>query len=193
MKSREACRMSLRVSIAAVIGLSAPAAAVAARMPPMLAQAAPQAPAAQGPSVRVTGAVATPLALTQADLKAFPPEHWVEAGIVRRSGDRDVDVRIRGVRLTAVLQRAGLANTDRNGWKHTVVLATATDGYKVAFSWAELFNTPAGAQVIVVLERDGRPVDDAEGPIALVAVQDIRRGPRSVRGLARLDVRVLGD
>jgi hypothetical protein len=53
--------------------------------------------------------------------------------ITRRVDDKDAPSTIRGVRLSAVLERAGLAATDPNDWKHTIVLATASDGYRVVF------------------------------------------------------------
>jgi hypothetical protein len=59
------------------------------------------------------------------------------------------------------------------------------------FSWSELFNTEVGAGALLVFERDGQPLADREGRIALVSAKDTRAGPRSVRSLARIEVRVL--
>ncbi|MES1161454.1 MAG: sulfite oxidase-like oxidoreductase, partial [Rhizobacter sp.] len=61
------------------------------------------------------------------------------------------------------------------------------------FSWPELFNTEVGGGVLAVFERDGQPLADREGRIALVSARDQRGGPRSVRWLARLGVRVIRE
>jgi len=53
------------------------------------------------------------------------------------------------VALRALLERAVLAERDRLDWRKTVVVVTARDGYRVAFSWPELFNLEAGASVMV--------------------------------------------
>lgn len=143
--------------------------------------------------VLVSGAVKSPLTLKVDDLRAFPPDQIVSVALTRRVGDKQTTSTARGVKLMAVLERAGLASTDQHDWKHTAVLASATDGYRVVFSWPELFNTELGAGVLVVFERDGQPLDEREGRIALVSTRDLRTGPRSVRGLARLDVRVLKE
>lgn len=159
--------------------------------------------------VLVTGAVKTQLTLKVDDLKSFAPEQIVSVTVTRGMTPKDsakesgkegaandtkqVSSVERGVRLTAILERAGLASTDPNDWKHTVVLATATDNYRVAFSWSELFNTDVGSAVLVVFERDGQPLADREGHIALVSARDQRTGPRSVRWLKRLDVKLLND
>ena len=138
----------------------------------------------------VAGAVKTGLTLKVDDLKSFPAAQIDSVTVTRRVGDKEVSSTVRGVRLAAVLERAALAATDPNEWKHTIVLATATDGYQVVFSWPELFNTEGGAAVLVVFERDGQPLADREGQIALVSARDTRAGPRSVRSLERLEVRV---
>ena len=143
--------------------------------------------------VVVAGALKTSLTLKVDDLKAFPAAQIASVTVSRRVGDKEAASTVRGVLLTALLERAGLVSADRNEWKHTVVLATATDGYRVVFSWPELFNTDIGGGVLVVFERDGQPLADREGRIALVSARDQRSGPRSVRWLARLDVRVVSE
>jgi len=143
--------------------------------------------------VQVTGTIKNKLTLRVEDLKAFAPEQITSVTVMRRVDDKETASTVRGVRLTAVLDRAGLASTDRNEWKHTIVMASATDGYRVVFSWSELFNSEAGTGVLLVFERDGQPLAEREGRIALVSAKDIRTGPRSVRWLNRLDVRVLGE
>jgi DMSO/TMAO reductase YedYZ molybdopterin-dependent catalytic subunit len=147
----------------------------------------------QSEQVTVSGAVKTPLVLKVDDLKAFPADQIISVTVTRRVGDKETASTVRGVKLTAVLERAGLASSDQNDWKHTAVIATATDGYEVVFSWPELFNTEVGGGAVVVFERDGQPLAEREGRIALASARDLRTGPRSVRWLTRLDVKVLKD
>ena len=143
--------------------------------------------------VTVTGAVKTPLTLRVEDLKAYPAVDVETATVTRRVDGKEVPTTVRGVRLTAILERATLAATDHNDYKHTIVLATATDGYQVAFSWPELYNTAVGTGVLVVFERDGQPLADREGRIALVSARDLQVGPRSVRSIKNLAVRILTE
>ena len=143
--------------------------------------------------VAVAGAVKNPLVLGVEELKAFPSEQISTVSVTRRVDGKEIASTARGVRLTAVLDRAGLAAADATDWKHTVVVATATDGYRVVFSWPELFNGEGGASVLIVFERDGAPLGEREGRIAMIAARDLKTGPRSVRWLSRLDVRVLKD
>ena len=69
-------------------------------------------------------------------------------------------------------------------------MASASDDYRVVFSWGELYNSPVGDGVLVVYEIDGAPLPDSEGRIALVSLKDARPGPRHVKWLAGVDVRL---
>ena len=163
---------------------------------PTLAADRPSEPvvvAANRPSEQlvVSGRIKNPLSLTVADLRALPAAQIESVQVMRGPPDHRVQATVKGVRLTALLEQAALAAADHNDWKHTVVLATATDGYQVVFSWPELFDTDVGAGALVVFERDGEPLPDREGRIALVSARDKHPGPRSVRSLAALEVRLL--
>ena len=73
------------------------------------------------------------------------------------------------------------------------IIATASDGYKVVFSWSEVFNSPLGEGVIVFFEKDGVPLADDEGRIAMVSTKDIRTGPRHVKWLQAIEVRKIAE
>jgi len=145
-------------------------------------------------SVTVAGDVRRTLVVDADALRAFAPD----AQVTFRAG-REVDGLhqsasvAKGVRLLALLEQAGLAERDRFDWRKTVVLAIARDGYRAVFSWPELANTAAGAQVMVCYERDGAPLSVQDGPLAILAPGDTRTGPRHVKWLQRVEVRVLRD
>ena len=145
-------------------------------------------------SVTVAGDVRRTLVVDAEALRAFAPD----AHVTFRAG-REIDGQpqsasvVKGVRLFALLEQAGLAERDRFDWRKTVVVAIARDGYRAVFSWPELANTAAGAQVMVCYERDGAPLSAQDGPLAILAPGDTRTGPRHVKWLQRIEVRVLRD
>jgi hypothetical protein len=101
---------------------------------------------------------------------------------------------LRGALIGAVIAFACMLDASADGAvSEQVIIAGAVDGYQVVFSWPELFNTEVGSGVLVVFERDGQPFADREGRVALVSARDLHTGPRSVKWLARLDVKVLKE
>src|SRR5690606_37019505 len=57
---------------------------------------------------------------------------------------------IKGVRLKEVLRNIALGEESPKVLSEYYIVCVATDGYKVVFSWNELFNTPIGDAVLVV-------------------------------------------
>jgi DMSO/TMAO reductase YedYZ molybdopterin-dependent catalytic subunit len=149
------------------------------------AQGAPQATT----SLTVGGNVAQNLTLTVADLKRYPA-HQVEYAS-RGSGEEKGAQPARhytGCLLRDVLAAAKPVESKPRDFRKSYVVATASDGYEVVFSWAELFVSPIGDSVFVVYERDGAPLPDDEGRIALIVVTDTRPA-RHVKWLKRLALR----
>lgn len=140
--------------------------------------------------VTVSGVVAHKLKLSVDDLRKFPPQQVGELPMVCQSGaDMGKLENLRGVLLKDILSKAGIISRSHNDVKKMAIVATAADGYKVVYSWTEIFNSPIGEGVIVFFERDGKPLQDDEGRIAMVSTQDTRTGPRHVKWLQALEVR----
>ena len=141
--------------------------------------------------LQITGAVKTNLELTPEDLKALPADQISSVTMTRRVDGKEISSTVRGVKLSTLLERAAPLAPDRHAWKHMVVLACGIDGYCVTFSWPELTNTEVGAGVLVIFERDGEPLGDGEGQLALVSARDLNGGPRHVKWLGRVELRLL--
>lgn len=140
-------------------------------------------------SVRVTGVVKAPAEFTVAALKQLVPSDTGPMDLVCASGATVGKAdNFRGVRLTDLLDRVGIEPKDHRDDRRMVIVARATDGYLVTFSWNELYNTPVGKEVVVAWEKDGKPLDAHEGELLLVSGQDIKTGPRRVRQLDRIEV-----
>ncbi|WP_439113537.1 molybdopterin-dependent oxidoreductase [Hydrogenophaga sp.] len=158
------------------------------------------APMAQAPApdvtehlLRVGGAVQTPLVLTRVQLEALPWRDYAESREVQQDGRTvKLAVHYQGFPLRDLIDRAGLS-PNRQALRRAVLLLTARDGYRVSFSWGELYNSALGDGVILVRSQDGRDLIAADGLPALRSLQDTRSGPRHVRWLERIEVRVVGD
>src|SRR5262245_2083312 len=164
------------VSVTTVLTLLASPLAVRAH-----AQAAATAPAAAS-TLTLDGDVTTPLTLSPADLKSMPRA-------VAETQDEGRTVKYEGVLVAELLKRAGLplGNDLRGNAVATYVLASASDGYQVVFSLAELDPGFTGSEIIVADSVDGKPLFAYQGAFRIVAPKD-KRGARSIRMLERLQV-----
>ena len=94
-----------------------------------------------------------------------------------------------GVWLADLAAAAGLPAGEalRGPALMTLIVAEAADGYRVAFSLAELDARLGNHPVLVATACDGKPLAEADGPLRLV-VPGEARAARSVRQLKTLRV-----
>ena len=115
--------------------------------------------------------VASPLAvpLDAAALAAFPRQA-VAASAHGQS------LRCEGIPLPTLLRAARALPEEplRGPGLAKYVLVTARDGYRAAFSLAELEPTLGNQQVLLVDRCDGKPLDEKNGPLRLIAPGESR-------------------
>ncbi len=151
---------------------------------PASAQGAPPAGAAAATSAGlvVRRSDGTTTTLTLAQIAALP--HQTVTATVRGTTSQ-----FSGVPLTAILTAAAVGQVDSIGGlrMRLIVLVTGADGYRVAFSLAELDRTIGRRQALVVDKVDGAPVRGDDGPLRLIVPEDARPA-RWVRSILRIDV-----
>ncbi|NTU43698.1 MAG: molybdopterin-dependent oxidoreductase [Nitrospirales bacterium] len=143
-----------------------------------------------GQGVSVAGAVKNPLRLTAEDLEKMAMTEVRDVLMVCSSGDpKGMVGSYRGVLLEDILNKAEVILSDHHAGNRIYIVARSSDGYTVVFSWNELTNSPVGEGVLVIVEKNGLPLTDDEGPVALVSAADILTGSRHMKWLRHIEVR----
>jgi DMSO/TMAO reductase YedYZ molybdopterin-dependent catalytic subunit len=134
-------------------------------------------------SLIIVADASKPLTLKPADLTAMPRTTLT----VKQPDGRGVTYE--GVLVAELLKRAGapLGKELRGAAVASYVVASATDGYRVVFSLAELDPEFSGSEIMVVDRVNGEPLLPDQGPIRIFAPRDIA-GARSIRMLERIEV-----
>jgi hypothetical protein len=113
--------------------------------------------------------------LTPESLKAYPVQNVPDIALKNRKGETQRVLKgYNGVKLVDLLDKAALISTDPNDFKKTIIVATASDGYKAVFSWNEPKTLAAGPDMCAgsktsrsARSTDSRPwqsVDDEHPP-----------------------------
>ncbi len=63
-----------------------------------------------------------------------------------------------------------------------------SDGYKVVFSWNEIFNTATGDNLYLITEKEGKKITAMDERILIISTTDYKTGRRNVKGLQRVIV-----
>jgi DMSO/TMAO reductase YedYZ molybdopterin-dependent catalytic subunit len=145
---------------------------------------AQEAPAGASATLKVSGAVSTPLVLTVDDLKKMPRKTLS----VLNPHDKKTE-NYEGVLVEELLKKAGVPQGEnlRGASLAAYVLFEAEDGYRVVFSIAELDSGIADCGVMVADTLDGKALPAKVGPFRLVAPLE-KRPARWVRMLKSITV-----
>jgi hypothetical protein len=138
---------------------------------------------------RICGRVETPMIVGMDTLRALDPVEIEDLPLHCGSGEPKGRIgHCRGVLLADIINQADMLITDHNDTKKMFIIAASDDGYKTVFSWQEIFNTAVGDGIMVILEKNGRPLYGGAGPVDLFSAQDHLSGPRYVKQLANVEI-----
>lgn len=137
----------------------------------------------------VSGSLEKPLSLSLAEFSQLKQLRIFE--FVSKKSTPPQPEKLKGLLLKDLIPEDSLIAPGHNDKKSMVLIAKATDGYQVSFSWSEVYNSPLGEGMVVFVERNGQALNEHEGQFALISMQDLRTGPRHVKWLKEIEVRKL--
>jgi hypothetical protein len=132
-------------------------------------QAVPACPTETTPQVVHLRTLERSLALRAGDLERLPRQRI-------QLDDRDGPALFEGVALRDVLRLAGVpVDSLRGPQAAMVVVAEARDGYRAAFSLAELDEGFSDRLFVLADRKNGAPIADGDGPFRVVGKGEGRR------------------
>jgi len=93
---------------------------------------------------------------------------------------------INGVLLKDILSAIPFSNENPKVLSEFYIECQATDGYKVLFSWNEIFNSETGNHVMIITNKNGVNISQLDDRIALVSPTDKATGRRYVKWLSKI-------
>ena len=140
-------------------------------------------------SVQIIGRVAQPLSISSTALCAMDTVDTGTLQMICGSGELKGKIgNCRGVHLAELINLAEVVVREHNDTKKMIVVVASDDGYKTVFSWQEIFNSANGEGILVILEKDGRPLYQGSGEVDLLSSRDHLTGPRYVRRLKTVEI-----
>lgn len=141
-------------------------------------------------SIFISGDISTEKAFTLDQIKRFESSEIGDFVITNHTGEpRGVAKQLKGFPVLRLLEQLELNSPSPRQLSEFYFIFEAIDGYKVIFSWNELFNNDLGEEVFLVTSEDGKTLDEMEEGILLISKSDIRTGRRHVKNLAKIFVK----
>lgn len=124
------------------------------------------------------------------DLKKFKSTVIGDVTITNHKGEaKGVAKSLQGVLLKDILESIALDAESPKLFSEYYFTCIASDGYKVVFSWNEIFNTATGNSIYIVTQKDDKSITSSDESILMISSQDYKTGRRYVKNLEKIIVR----
>jgi|SRR5579871_2008618 len=149
-----------------------------------------QQPISPTDSLIVTGKIKSPAVFRLADLDTFRTAAIKDLVIYNHKGEaKNTLTGIRGIPLKSLLASIEFIYENPKKLNEFYFVFTASDGYKVVFSWNEIYNTEVGDNFFVVTEMGGKKLREMEQRIIFISTADLKTGRRYIKGLSKIEVK----
>jgi hypothetical protein len=136
----------------------------------------------------ISGDVEKESVITMDSLKSYPLKEIGDIEVTDHTGNfKHGDQNLKGVLLRDILNHSQL-NATPHLYSQFYLVCTGSDGYKVVYSWNELFNTDIGDHVYIVLEKNGKKIGDLPESLQMVSMLDQKTGRRYLHNLEKIVV-----
>lgn len=145
---------------------------------------------AQKNSLAVKGDLNTPVTVTEDDLKKYPVHEVKSIDILNHKMEFKKNLKnLKGVLLKDVLSQVTFNAPTPKELSTFYLVCRAEDGYKVVYSWNELFNTEAGDHIMLITSADGIKTSGTKEGFTLVTPGDRATGRRYVKNLSEIIIK----
>lgn len=140
-------------------------------------------------SVTVTGKIEYPMVLTFESFQKMKVVNGKGVNIMCQSGTHKKTIKtFKAVLLRDVIDSASVVMDRKKDRGKFVVVVTASDNYKVVFSYNELYFGAAGDNIYVAFEENGKAITE-EGKIIVFCASDKVSGPRHVKWVKGIEIK----
>lgn len=137
----------------------------------------------------ITGKVKSEKKITLSDLTQYVSKKIGDITITNHLGAiKGTAKDLKGVLLKDILGKIEFQADNPKVLSEFFITCVASDGYKIVFSWNELFNTETGNNAYIITEKEEIKAVDMEDRVLLISATDFKTGRRYLKGLEKIIV-----
>jgi hypothetical protein len=137
----------------------------------------------------ISGQIKKESVITMDSLNSYPLKGIGEIKVTNHLGDfKHKDDKLKGVLLKDILSHSVLNANSPKLYSRFYFNCVGSDGYSVVYSWNELFNTPVGEQVYILLEKNGVKATQMPESLQMTSMLDFKTGRRFLHNLDKIIV-----
>jgi hypothetical protein len=141
-------------------------------------------------ALKIEGKIKAEKTFSIADLDAYPKAAIADQTLYNHKGEVKSTVKdMKGVLLKTVLESIEFDYDKPKELNELYFVFIATDGYKVVFSWNEIYNTEVGNSFYIVTEMEGKKMKDMDQRILFISTADLKSGRRYIKALEKIQIK----
>lgn len=141
-------------------------------------------------TLKIEGKIKAEKTFSLSQLDSFPKVAIKDQTLYNQKGEEKSSVKnMKGVLLKNVLENIKFVYDKPKELNEFYFVFVATDGYKVVFSWNEIYNTETGNNFYIVTEMEGKKLKDLEQRILFISTADLKSGRRYIKALEKIQVK----
>ena len=137
----------------------------------------------------IGGKTKNPSVITMDSLQHYTISPIGDINVTDHTGTfKHKDEQLKGILLKDILSHTMLDAASPKLYSAFYFTCTGSDGYKVVYSWNELFNTEVGNHVYIIMEKNGVKADQLPESIQMTSTMDMKTGRRYLHNLDKIVV-----
>jgi hypothetical protein len=138
----------------------------------------------------ITGLVVKESVITIDSIMQYKMQEIGEMNVTNHLGEfKHKDDQLKGVLLKDVLSHTAYKSTSPKLLSAFYFVCQGNDGYKVVYSWNELYNTEIGNHVFILTEKNGIKADKMPESLQMSSAADFKTGRRYLHNLDKIIVK----
>lgn len=137
----------------------------------------------------ITGKVKSEKTISLSDLQQRKTTELKNVNVSCSPKKEDRADKVKVVLLKDVLDSVAYDYQSKKELNEFYFVFEASDGYRILFSFNEIYNTEVGSNLFVVTELDGKKAGEMENGILILSTKDIKQGSRNMKWLKKIIVK----
>ncbi|MCU0448718.1 MAG: hypothetical protein MUC97_02580 [Bernardetiaceae bacterium] len=126
---------------------------------------------------------------TLAQIDSLEAQTLPDVAILNHAGEsRGMAKQLKGVLVKNLLQGLALQEDSPKRFSEFYLVFVAADGYKVVYSWNEIFNSPIGDNLYFITAKEGKTLAQMDERILVLTPIDFKTGRRHIKALSKIVV-----
>jgi hypothetical protein len=138
----------------------------------------------------ISGEVKTQVNVSLSEFSKYTEAPIGDITITNHLGEKKSEQKLlKGILLKDILKTVEINNENPRVLSEYYFICKSSDGYKVVYSWNEIFNSSSGESVYLVTSKNGQGAMEMKETILMISPKDYMTGRRYLKSLSTIEVK----